>query len=273
MKLSIEDGTIGYNGRPILKGVSLHLNEGEIVGILGPNGIGKTTIFRSMLGTLRLIDGKCLLDGTYIEKYSARDFAKLVGYVPQAHEATFPYTVVDVIIMGRTAHLKPFQTPSSRDYKIVNEVMQQLEISYLKSSNYAQISGGEQQMVLVARALAQQPHFLMMDEPTANLDFGNQIRVLSCIRNLAGYGLGVLMTTHNPDHVFLCCDRVILLTKDKRVIEGPVDEVITEKNLLLAYGVDVKISKVACPDGRIIKSCVPLLNSNEYLGGSFHEEN
>ena len=115
-------------------------------------------------------------------------------------------------------------------------------------------------MVLIARALAQNPKLLVMDEPTANLDFGNQIHVLECIRGLMGSGLGVLMTTHNPDHAFLCCDRVILLTKDKEVLEGTVDEIVTEENLRRAYGVEVKISETVGADGRIVKSCVPMLS-------------
>ena len=115
-------------------------------------------------------------------------------------------------------------------------------------------------MVLIARALAQNPKLLVMDEPTANLDFGNQIRVLECIKGLSGSGLGVLMTTHNPDHAFLCCNRVILLTKHKEVLEGPVDEIVTEANLYRAYGVEVKITETRGDDGRIVRSCVPMLS-------------
>ncbi len=260
MELTIKNASCGYDGKAILSNVSMCLRQGEIVCILGPNGIGKTTVFRSVLGFLKLIEGEILLDGVPKDQISQKDFSKAVGYVPQSHEPPFPYTVPDVVVMGRTAHLKSFESPGIREYRIADRVMEILGISYLREKIYTQISGGERQMVLVARALAQNPKLLVMDEPTANLDFGNQIHVLECIRGLSGSGLGVLMTTHNPDHAFLCCDRVILLTKDKEVMEGTVDEIVTEDNLRKAYGVDVKISTTEAPDGRIIRSCVPMLN-------------
>ena len=259
MELTIQNASCGYDGKAILKNVSLHLKQGEIVCILGPNGIGKTTVFRSVLGFLKLIEGEILLDGVPKSQISQKDFSRAVGYVPQSHEPPFPYTVPDVVVMGRTAHLKSFESPGLREYRIADRVMELLGISYLRDKIYTQISGGERQMVLVARALAQNPKLLVMDEPTANLDFGNQIHVLECIKGLSGSGLGVLMTTHNPDHAFLCCDRVILLTKDKEVLEGTVDEIVTEDNLRKAYGVEVKITETVGTDGRMIRSCVPML--------------
>ena len=260
MELTINNASCGYDGKAILTNVSLVLRQGEIVCILGPNGIGKTTIFRSVLGFLKLIDGEVLLDGVPKGNMSPREFSKMVGYVPQSHEPPFPYTVPDVVVMGRAAHLKSFEAPGIREYRIADRVMEILGISYLSSKVYTQISGGERQMVLIARALAQNPRLLVMDEPTANLDFGNQIRVLNCIRGLSGSGLGVLMTTHNPDHAFLCCDRVILLTRNKEILEGPVDEIVTEENLRRAYGVEVRITATETGNGRVIKSCVPVLN-------------
>ena len=261
MELKVVNASCGYDGKAVLQNVSLSLRQGEIVCILGPNGIGKTTVFRSVLGFLKLMDGEILLDGVPKEKISQRDFSRAVGYVPQGHEPPFPYTVPDVVVMGRAAHLKSFEAPGIREYRIADRVMELLGISYLREKIYTQISGGERQMVLIARALAQNPKLLVMDEPTANLDFGNQIHVLECIRGLMGSGLGVLMTTHNPDHAFLCCDRVILLTKQKEVLEGTVDEIVTEENLRRAYGVEVKITETAGRDGSIIRSCVPMLDA------------
>lgn len=259
MELTLKHVTCGYGITPILKDVSLTLRQGEIVCILGPNGIGKTTIFRSVLGFLKLLEGEVLLDGVPRDRIRARDFAKCVGYVPQSHEPPFPYSVPDVVVMGRAAHLRPFEAPGLEEYRIVDQVLNMLEISYLREKTYTQISGGERQMVLIARALAQNSGLLVMDEPTANLDFGNQIHVLQSIKKLTASGLGVLMTTHNPDHAFLCCDRVILLTKDKQVLEGTVDEIVTEKNLRKAYGVEVRITTTVTETGEKIRSCVPLL--------------
>lgn len=259
MELTLKHITCGYGTTPILKDVSLTLRQGEIVCILGPNGIGKTTIFRSVLGFLKLLEGEVLLDGVPRDRIRARDFAKCVGYVPQSHEPPFPYSVPDVVVMGRAAHLRPFEAPGLEEYRIVDQVLNMLEISYLREKTYTQISGGERQMVLIARALAQNSGLLVMDEPTANLDFGNQIHVLQSIKKLTASGLGVLMTTHNPDHAFLCCDRVILLTKDKQVLEGTVDEIVTEENLRKAYGVEVRITTTVTETGEKIRSCVPLL--------------
>ena len=259
MELTLKHVTCGYGTTPILKDVSLTLRQGEIVCILGPNGIGKTTIFRSVLGFLKLLEGEVLLDGVPRDRIRARDFAKCVGYVPQSHEPPFPYSVPDVVVMGRAAHLRPFEAPGLEEYRIVDQVLNMLEISYLREKTYTRISGGERQMVLIARALAQNSGLLVMDEPTANLDFGNQIHVLQSIKKLTASGLGVLMTTHNPDHAFLCCDRVILLTKDKQVLEGTVDEIVTEENLRKVYGVEVRITTTVTETGEKIRSCVPLL--------------
>lgn len=257
MELTVTNATCGYNNVPVLKNISMRLRQGEIVTILGPNGIGKTTVFRSVLGFLDLLEGEIKLDGVPVSRLSRKEFARYVAYVPQSHTPPFAYSIPDIVVMGRASRLKRFETPGLKEYLIAERVLEALGISYLKDKTYTMISGGERQMVLIARALAQSPALLVMDEPTANLDFGNQVKVLECIKNLSRKGLGVLMTTHSPDHTFLCCDRVILITKDKRVLEGPVDEIVTEENLKEAYGVDVRIVEGVNEKGEKIKSCIP----------------
>ena len=259
MELKIHNASCGYGNHPILKEVSLTLRQGEIVAILGPNGIGKTTIFKSILGFLPLLGGEITLDGYPRDQLTQKEFSRHVGYVPQSHEPPFPYTVPDVVVMGRASRLKNLETPGLKEYMIADKVLESLEISYLRDKTYTQISGGERQMVLIARALAASPSLLVMDEPTANLDFGNQIHVLECIKKLSQKGLGVLMTTHSPDHTFLCCDRVILIRKDKSVLEGKVDDIVTEKNLREAYGVDVKIVETVSESGEHVRSCIPMI--------------
>ncbi len=259
MVLEMKDAACGYGKHAILEHVSIQVESGELVCLLGPNGVGKTTMFKSMLGFLDLLGGQVLLNGQDRVNIPRKEFSRKIGYVPQSHEPPFPFSVMDVVVMGRTAHLKGFAAPSREDYLLSYEMLDRLGVNYLKDAVYTNISGGERQMVLIARALTQQPELLVMDEPTANLDYGNQIRVLSAIRQLSDSGLGVLMTSHNPDHAFLCCTRAVLITKDKRVVSGPVDEIVTEEALRAAYGVDVKITQALSDQGVPVKSCVPML--------------
>ncbi len=260
MRLEVNRAICGYGKRTVLEGISLDLNSGEILCLLGPNGVGKTTLFKTILGFLKMQGGEILLDGENIRHWSRNRLAKAIGYVPQAHTPPFPFKVLDVVVMGRTAHLGPFATPSKKDVQIAEAALDTLEISFLGDRVYTEISGGERQMVLIARALTQEPQILVMDEPTSNLDFGNQIRVLSQINKLAQRGLGIIMTSHFPDHAFLCSTKVALLQKDNTFLIGAVDEVISEENLKAAYGIDVKIVSTVNDFGERIKTCIPLLN-------------
>ena len=259
MELKVENGICGYKNTAIISNLNIGFKQGEIVGILGPNGVGKTTLFKSILGFIPLIGGKITLDNINKDDISIKEFAKNVAYVPQSTNSPFPFTVPDVVVMGRMSRIKRFERPSIRDYMIAYKALDALSVSYLRNKLYTEISGGERQMVLIARALAQSPKLLVMDEPTANLDLGNQIRVLSTIKKLSSMGLGVLMTTHSPDHEFLCCDRVILLTKNKEVMVGSVDGIVSEDNLKQAYNIDVRIAEIKDNIGKTVKTCVPLI--------------
>lgn len=260
MVLSVKNASVGYDGTAVLSNISLQVCQGEVTCLLGPNGIGKTTLFRSIMGFLPMIEGEVLLDSIPRREISDREFAKIVAYVPQSQEPSFPYSVIDTVVMGSTVHMKPFASPGAKEYHIADRILDLLGIAHLRDKKITQISGGERQMVLIARALIQKPKLLVMDEPTANLDFANQIHVLECIRGLSEIGLGVLMITHNPDHAFLCCDRVILITKGKEIFEGTVNELVTEENLHRAYGVDVRIVESVSDNGEIIKSCIPVID-------------
>lgn len=260
MKLEIKSVVCGYNKTIVLRDISMSVESGEILCLLGPNGVGKTTLFKSILGFLKLKAGEILLDGKNIEKWSNKEIAKVVGYVPQAHTPPFPFSVLDVVVMGRTAHLGAFGSPSKEDIKIAEENLKKLNIIDLKEKVYTEISGGERQMVLIARALTQNPKILIMDEPTSNLDFGNQIRVLEQVNRLAKEGLGIIMTSHFPDHAFLCSSKVGLLQRENSFKVGSVEEIMTEENLKSAYGIDVKIVNIADEIGTKIRSCIPILN-------------
>jgi len=258
MILKIESAVCGYAGKIVLKGVTLDVSSGEILCLLGPNGVGKTTLFKTILGFLKPYGGRITVDGADISRWSRRAFARVIGYVPQNHTPPFAFSVLDVVMMGRTAHLGKFSAPSKADREIALSELDALGIYHLRDCVYTEISGGERQMVLIARALAQKPRLLVMDEPTSNLDFGNQMLVLGQIKKLALKGIGVIMTTHVPDHAFLCSTRAALLRKDGFEIGAPED-IVTEENLKAVYGVTVKITSTPAEDGRPVKACVPMI--------------
>jgi iron complex transport system ATP-binding protein len=254
VKLEIKNVLCSYGAKKIVDGLSFDVESGDIVCLLGPNGVGKTTLFKTMLGFLKLRSGEINLDGRSLFALSQKERAIKIGYVPQSHTPPFPFSVLQVVLMGRTAHLGLYASPSKKDTEVAEMALEELGISFLRDRVYTEISGGERQMVLIARALVQEPEVLFMDEPTSNLDFGNQIRVLNQIRRLAASGLGIVMTTHFPDHAFLCSSKVVLMQRGYLYKYGTAEEIITEKNLRSAYGIDVCIT-----DTTAGKSCVPVL--------------
>ena len=253
MRLEVERASCGYGAKSVVDSVSFALESGEVVCLLGANGSGKTTLFKAILGLLRLRGGRVLLDGADTAPWPRRQLAHVLAYVPQAHTPPFPFAVRDVVLMARTAHLGIFGSPSRGDAAIAEDAMETLGVSHLAHARYTEISGGERQLVLIARALAQQSEFLVMDEPTSNLDFGNQVRVLRRIKELAGRKLGLLMTTHFPDHAFLCASRVAVLKAGKLLAMGRPEEVITGRQLEGAYGVAVRVVEVEAG----FRVCVP----------------
>lgn len=257
MILEIKNASFGYTKKTILRNISFNVGAGELLCLLGPNGVGKTTLFKTILGFIAIKGGEITLNGQNISKWSKPCLAKVMGYVPQAHTPPFPYSVLDVVLMGRIAHLGPFSSPSRDDIKIAEASLEKLGISFLKDIPYTEISGGERQMVLIARALTQRPQLLILDEPTSNLDYGNQIRVLLQIKKLSKQGIGVLMTSHFPNHAFLCSSKVALLNRNGFTV-GAADDIITEGNMRDTYGVNVRITRLADGQGACMKNCVPL---------------
>lgn len=263
MKLQTINIACGYGKRKIVKDVSFTLESGEVFCMLGPNGVGKTTLFKALLGFLPVLEGSLLINEKDAKTFKRKKFAELVGYVPQVHEPPFPFNVLDVVVMGGIGRIKPFESPSKMQYKEAESLLEELQVEYLRDRVYTEISGGERQMVLIARALMQQPRFLIMDEPTSNLDFGNQILVLRQIQRLAKQGVGIIMTSHFPDHAFLCSTKVALMCREKPFIVGNPDEIVTEESLNNAYGIDVRIITIEDPEEGILKTCLPLLHSKE----------
>ena len=258
MKLEAKNLDFGYRGHRVGHGVSLSVEAGQVLCLLGPNGSGKTTLFKTLLGLLPAQGGQVLLDGADLATLPRGEVARRVSYVPQAHAAFFPFTVREVVLMGRTAHLELFSSPSRKDRDIAQAALERLRLAALADAVYTRISGGERQLTLVARALAQDARIIVMDEPTANLDFGNQARVMDHVRVLANSGIGVLLSTHDPDQAFLCADRVAMLRAGRVAWSGAPAQAITPESLRDIYGVEVAVVRVVLPGEEERSVCIPV---------------
>ena len=236
MILSGHDLTIGYSDRVVGRHLDVTLTTGEVLALLGPNGGGKTTLLKTLFGLLAPRHGEVRLEDRPLAQYSSRERGRLLAYVPQSHIATFAFTVEAVVLMGRTAHGNLFSRPNTRDRDIAANTLERFGIAHLSKRPYTMISGGERQLVLLARALAQEPQFVVLDEPTASLDFGNQGKVLREIRKLGSSGHGVLFTTHDPNHAVRAADRAYLLRGGERIGEGAIGKVLGRAQLEALYG-------------------------------------
>jgi iron complex transport system ATP-binding protein len=234
------DLTIGYPDRTVGRGLNVTLSTGEVLALLGPNGGGKTTLLKTLLGLLKPKAGEVRLGDKPLDSYSIGERARVIAYVPQVHISTFAFTVETVVLMGRTAHGSLFSRPSAQDRAVAQAALERFGIAALANRPYTMISGGERQLVLLARALAQEPQFIVLDEPTASLDFGNQGKVMSEIRALAESGHGVLFTTHDPNHALRAADRAYLLREGTRIADGPVATVLNREQLEVLYHATVE---------------------------------
>ena len=254
MPLVVEGLCCGYGDVEVLSDLSFDFHTGQVLTILGPNGIGKTTLFKTILGFLKPRSGTITIDGKKTSSLSHRDLAKLLAYVPQSQTVPFAYPVEEFVLMGRAPHLGLLQQPGPEDREIANNVMHLLEIEHIATKSCTGISGGELQLAFVARALTQQPRYLIMDEPTANLDYGNQTKVLECILDLAQSGIGVIMTTHNPEQAFILESQVVLLQSNRNYLCGSYNEILTESCLHDTYDIDVLIRSFSY-EGRDLITC------------------
>jgi len=253
MRLEARDLAIGYRDHLVGRDISLALQPGEVLCLLGPNGAGKTTLFRTLLGLQPPLGGDVLIDGASLATLPPAEIAKRLAYVPQAHVTEFSYSVLDVVLMGRTARLKAFASPGAADETIAREKLAGLGIAELASHDYTRISGGQRQLALIARALAQEAPILVLDEPTASLDFGNQALVLARIRDLAKQGFGIVLSTHDPDHALMVATCVAIIADGGLRAVGPPGQVVTAETLSAIYRTDVRVEET--PSGRRV--CVP----------------
>lgn len=254
MSVEVNGLSFSYGARPVLDNVTFTAREGELLSILGPNGVGKSTLFRCVLGLLKGWQGEIRLAGEDVKGLSARALAKRVAYIPQQSYPAFQYSVFDMVLMGTAAHSPAFAPPGKQEEEAARDALERLDILNLAGRSYARLSGGEKQLVLIARALAQHSRVLLMDEPTANLDYGNRLKVLTKVRALAGDGYTVVQTTHEPEQAYLFSHRLLAM-KDGRVLaQGEPGEVLTAELILSLYGVEVEVESLR---GDRLRVCIP----------------
>lgn len=253
MNLAARDLTIGYGSTPVASGIELEVRAGEVTCLLGPNGSGKTTLFKTLIGLIPPLAGEVTVDGGPLSSLSVREIAEQIAYVPQQHAPTFPFRVFDVVMMARQVRNGLLSAPGRRDRERTHEVLEQLGILELSDADYSRISGGQRQMVLIARALAQDTRTLVLDEPTASLDYGNQVRIIGEIARLSGKGYGIVLSTHNPDHAFAVADKVTLMHGGGIVASGTPADVLVAERLSAVYGVSMSVQQL---EGQLTV-CVP----------------
>lgn len=257
--LQVHDLRAGYDKHEVIHSATFSVERGEFVCMLGANGCGKTTILKNVLGLAKPFSGSITMDGDSVLRMRERELARRVAYIPQAHTPPFPFTVADVVLMGRTPYINRLAVISEEDKAIALCALRRLAIEHLADRAYTQLSGGQRQLVIIARALAQKPDLLVMDEPTASLDFGNQHVVMAQMRKLADAGMGVLMVTHDPDHALFCADRVLVVQGGSITHDGAPGEVIDSECMQAIYGTDVVVAEVGRGRGRSVRVCVPVM--------------
>lgn len=261
MSIDVKNLKFKYKEREILKNLSFTAGEGDLLCVLGPNGVGKSTLFKCILGLLKGYEGSIIIGSKDVKKTSRKLLAREVAYIPQSHFPTFNFTVLNTVLMGMTAHLKGMSSPGLEHEKIAMETLESLGILHLAERGYAEVSGGERQLVLIARAIVQKAKVLIMDEPTANLDYGNQIRVMEKIEELSKQGYTIMISTHNPEHAFFYANKVMVILGGEIINYGHPKKELTKELIRKVYGVDVNLHDISS-NNRTLRVCVPLLKDN-----------
>ncbi|GGC78791.1 ABC transporter ATP-binding protein [Enterococcus wangshanyuanii] len=257
--LQVMDIDFSYRKTKILSKISFELDYGQSVCLLGKNGVGKSTLFKCLLNIVQPTSGVIKINGQALQRYSRSELSKLVSYIPQKQKGHIGFTVFEMVLMGTTSRLKHFRQPGKAEYDLVEAALAELNIIHLKQKLFSELSGGEQQLVIIARSVAQQSKIIIMDEPCANLDYGNQIVVLEMIRALSEKGYLIIQATHDPNHVLQYGDQVLILREGRLLIQGTPNEVLTSQRLEEIYQVPVVIRELGSDRQRV---CLPQKSEN-----------
>ena len=241
MLYNIQDLHFSYSakGPEVLRGVNLQIREGEILTVLGRNGAGKSTLFSCMLGMKKPQQGTIQIQDREISAMTEREIATVVGFVPQSHNPAFSYTVEDFVLMGCAAKIGLLSSPGAKEREKTRQALEKMGISHLAHRPYTELSGGERQQVTIARAIVGEPKIILFDEPTAHLDFANQVKVLRIVKKLSEEGYAVAMTTHDPNHALLLGGYTAILGDNGQIAWGETQTIVTQENLEKVYGPDI----------------------------------
>lgn len=242
--IEVRELSFSYGTHEVLKNISFTAQNGEFLSVLGANGVGKSTLFSCMLRLLRPCSGTVWVDGEDIAALRTRELARRIAYIPQSHNPVFNYSVFDMALMGAAAQLGSISSPNETHYRQVDAVLEQLGISHLRDRGYAQLSGGERQLTLIARALVQNAKILIMDEPSSSLDYGNRVRVMQTVRELTKQGYAVIQSTHDPDQAYLYSDKILALHEGRILAHGTPQEVLQSSLISKLYGVEVEVCHI-----------------------------
>lgn len=255
MSITAENLCFSYGTHEVLRDVCFHAADGRLLAVLGPNGVGKTTLFRCILGLQKRYAGTITVDGRDAGRLSARELAHSIAYIPQLRTLTFGYSVIDMVLMGTSHAISAIAVPKKKEQAIAEAALDRVGMLPLAEKDFSHLSGGEQQLVLIARALAQQTRILLMDEPTAALDYGNQMRILQAVRALSRQGYTVILSTHNPQHALWFADEALALSAGTVAAFGPPRTVLTAALIEELYRLRVEL--IQTESGPLLSPAVP----------------
>jgi len=242
--LSFQAVDFAYHNQPVLDRLSVEIHPGTITAILGPNGAGKTTLLHLALGWLRPQDGQIVLAGRPLSAFARSELGQWMGLVPQSERIPFEYTLLEYVLLGRAPYLGPLEMPGTQDCQAAAQALELVGLDGWGERAITQLSGGERRLVLIARALAQQPRLLLLDEPTAHLDLGNKLRLLELLRELAAQQVTIVLTTHEPEVAAAVATHLILMRSGQVLRAGPLAETLNSQGLSATYGVPVRVTEV-----------------------------